>query len=219
MSLTASMILIGAAALAIATPSDPEIEKAALGAIEFCATDAQQSKITVPTGYLMYQAANGALATFLASKGIATTASAPDLVQRFAATSAASRFGTVATYFEVRAKGGTVWIVLGKGPMNPCDVMVTGVEKIAETQDAVFRGIASNLSWKLLHSEDASETSPFVTAVYSQSTPKTGKPSYGMRLNVRSFRTDFAKSDGIQMEASVISGDLSITPTGINVTN
>lgn len=218
MSLTTSLILIGAAAGLAASP-DPEINTAAVNAIEFCATEAQQSKVTIPVGYVMYQAADGALATFLASKRIPTTASAPALVQRFAATSAAARFGSVVSYLEVRAKGGTAWIVLGNGPMNPCDVFITGVEKIAETQNAVVDNIASNSKWKLLHASQASGISPLMTATYSQSAPKADKPNFGMRLKVQSLRPDLAKPDGIQLEASVISGRLSISPTGINVSN
>jgi len=128
MSIFASMLLIGA----VAPPSpfiEPEIGPATIGAIEFCATDAQQSRITMPVGYVMYQQASGPLANLLASKHIPTTASAPALVQRFAATSSAARFGSVVSYVEVRAKGGDVWIILGNGPMNPCDVFITGVEK------------------------------------------------------------------------------------------
>jgi len=218
MSITTSMLLIGAAATS--SPFiEPEIGPATIGAIEFCATDAQQSRITIPAGYVMYQEASGPLAALLASKHIPTTASAPALVQRFAASSSAARFGSVVSYIEVRAKGGDVWIVLGNGPMNPCDVFVTGVEKIAETQAAVLAGIDGAPKWSLLHASKASEQAPLTAAVYSQSAPKPGKPNYGLKLKLQALRPDLAKPDGVQLDASVISGNLEISPTGINVSN
>lgn len=212
------MLLVGAAA-ASQPFIEPEVGSATIGAIEFCATEAQQSKITIPAGYVMYQKASGALAVFLTSKHIPTMASAPPLVQRFAASSSAARFGSVISFIKVRAKGGDVWIVLGDGPMYPCDVFVTGVEKIADTQAEVLAGIDSAPKWSLIYASKATEQTPLAAAVYSQSVPKPGKPNYGLKLKLQALRPDLAKSDGVQIEASVISGTLEISPSGIKISN
>jgi hypothetical protein len=123
------------------------------------------------------------------------------------------------SYIYVRSKGGDVWIILGTGPMNPCDVFITGVENIAETQAAVVAGIDGASKWSLLHASKASEQTPLMAAVYSQSVPKPGKPNYGLKLKLQALRSDLAKADGVQLEASVISGNLEVSPTGINVSN
>jgi hypothetical protein len=95
---------------------EPEIGTSIIGAIEFWATDAQQSRITMPSGYVLYQEASGPLAALLASKHILTTASAPTRVQRFAASSSAARFGSVVSYMIEQPH---VWKMNRAGIMDP----------------------------------------------------------------------------------------------------
>jgi len=207
-----SVVLIGAAS-GIARDPSPGVDVAAVAAIEFCAAASHQSRVTIPAGYLFYQAAQGTLAAELASMRIPTTADAPPLVQRFASTSPAVRLGGSADYLKVPATKGEVWIVLGSGSLKGCDVMVTGVKKIAEVQEAVVNGIRNNPKWTLLHSTQADATTPIIAATFTQAVPTVDKPSLGLRLKIQALRSNFAKPDGIQLEANVVAGNFAITPT------
>ena len=215
-TLLAAVIFMGSAAGAKSAPV-PAVEVATINAIEFCADASHLSKITIPAGYVLYESAQGALASVLTSKGIPTTADAPPQVQRFAATSTAARFGSSVDYIKAPANNGEVWIILGNASSGARDVMVTGVRNVTKMQESVYNEIRVRPKWIELNSIQSDAAAPIRMAIFSKSTPIADRPRFGVRLTIQTLRPDYAKSDGIQLEGNAAAGKLTITDTGINV--
>lgn len=189
---------------------------AAYDAIRFCTYAATRSQVDLPASYTLYTFAEGPAAGVYEARNIRTTASAPPLVQRFAKTTITGRFGQ-AHFAQVPANNGSVWVVFGGRVRGACDVMVTGVRDPDGLQTSLADRLGTKSRWTLVASTAASKAMALATAIYTQATPTPEAPSRGLRLRVEALRADLAKADGVQLDASIIAGNVQIKPDSTTV--
>jgi len=134
---------------------------------------------------------------------------APDLVQRYIATSAGGVPPQLV--YQFKATTGSVWAIL-RSWVDRCDIMVSGIEDKSVGDDAA-NFFAMGNGWRLV----AKENSHLNRVKFVKIVPQANFQNYGIAALVSNAGASSDNLNGIQIEINLIAGDISLSDTTVNV--
>lgn len=134
---------------------------------------------------------------------------APDLVQRYIATSAGGVPPQLV--YQFKATTGSVWAIL-RSWVDRCDIMVSGIEDKSVGDDAANLFTMEN-GWRLV----GKESSHLNRVKFVKIVPQANFPNYGVAALVSNAGASSDNLNSIQVEMNIIAGDISLSDTTVNV--